>query len=240
MEEHEPGPATTTGVEPNEEWHPPGATPKDPGWYPTGANPNERAYWDGQAWTATRHWTVTGWVEEGVAPTPDRETAPPRYSANPYVPPTHSRRRAAPATFNLGVLLLMVSGVALMYGSVGTWVKVSGSGFADFHISINGTDPSISTLIGVNGWVTFIGGIVLLVFAGLALASEDRFIGLLTTVVAFVTLVFAIYDMFRIVQKITQTTAPIGSSVSIGWGLICVLSGAVLAMLVALVRMLQR
>ena len=49
-----------------------------------------------------------------------------------------------------------------MYGSVGSWVHVSGSvGVANFHASINGTDPGISTLIGVNGWVTFIGGILL-------------------------------------------------------------------------------
>ncbi len=151
-----------------------------------------------------------------------------------------SKPKSAPATLNIGVFLIMVSGIALMYGSVGAWIRVGGAGFGDFHISVNGTDPAISTLIGVNGWVTFIGGIVLLVFAGLALTTEDRLLGLLTTVVAFVILVFAVYDVFRIVQKITQGSTPVGSSVSVGWGLICVLAGAVLAMIVTLLRLMTR
>ena len=50
---------------------------------------------------------------------------------------------------------------------------------------------------------------------------------------------FAIYDMFRIVQKISQVPASLSPDVSVGWGLICVLSAAVLATLIALVRLLQ-
>ena len=66
-------------------------------------------------------------------------------------------------------------GVALlMYGSVGEWVHVSGSlGIANFHVSVNGIDPTISTLITVNGWVTFIGGILLVVFACFEMTSEE-------------------------------------------------------------------
>ena len=62
---------------------------------------------------------------------------------------------------------------------------------------------------------------------------------ILTTVIAAATLVFAIYDMFRIVQKISQVPATASADVSVGWGLICVLSAAVLAMLVALARLLH-
>ena len=58
--------------------------------------------------------------------------------------------------------------------------------------------------------------------------------------VAAATLVFAIYDMFRIVQKISQVTTSAGSTISVGWGLITVLSAAVLAMLVSLVRLASR
>ena len=36
--------------------------------------------------------------------------------------------KATGFTLNLGVLLLLVCGIALMYGSVGEWVHVSGSG----------------------------------------------------------------------------------------------------------------
>ena len=105
-------------------------------------------------------------------------------SANPYVPPAptlkHTRKRRettrlpAPATFNLAVLLTVVSGVALMFGSVGTWVHVNADvGIASFHVSINGLDQQVSMLIGINGYVTFIGGIVLLVLGGLAISSEE-------------------------------------------------------------------
>ena len=61
--------------------------------------------------------------------------AAPRLSANPYVSVTPSRSKATGFTFNLGVLLLLVCGIALMYGSVGEWVHVSGSvGFANFQV----------------------------------------------------------------------------------------------------------
>jgi hypothetical protein len=129
-----------------------------------------------------------------------------------------------------------------MYGSVGSWVKVTGSvgGAAVFHASINGIDPGISTLIGVNGYVTFIGGIVLLVFAGLAVTNDDGLLAILTAIISAAILVFAVYDMFRIVQKLSQVTTSAGSSESVGWGLVAVLSAAVLAMVIALVRLASR
>jgi hypothetical protein len=153
-----------------------------------------------------------------------------------------TKPRSAPATVSLGVLLLMVSGITLMYGSVGSWVKVTGSvgGAAVFHASINGIDPGISTLIGVNGYVTFIGGIVLLVFAGLAMTNDDGLLAILTAIISAAILVFAVYDMFRIVQKLSQVTTSAGSSESVGWGLVAVLSAAVLAMVIALVRLASR
>ena len=106
----------------------------------------------------------------------------PRSSTNPYSLAAFTKARSAPATVSLGVLLLMVSGITLMYGSVGSWVKVTGAvgGAAVFHASINGIDPGISTLIGLNGYVTFIGGIVLLVFAGLAMTNDDGLLAILT------------------------------------------------------------
>ena len=164
----------------------------------------------------------------------------PRLSANPYVSVRPSRSKATGFTLNLGVFLLLVCGVALMYGSVGEWVHVSGSvGLANFHVSVNGTDPGVSNLITVNGWVTFIGGILLVIFACFEMTSGEIQLAILTTVIAAVTAVFAIYDMFRIVQKISQVPASLSADVSVGWGLICVLSAAVLATLIALVRLLQ-
>jgi len=46
--------------------------------------------------------------------------------------------------------------------------------------------------------------------------------------------------MFRMVQKISQVPSAVSADVSVGWGLICVLAAAVVALLVALVRLVQR
>ena len=219
---------------------PAGAPEREPGWYALGSNPNEQSYWDGARWSGVRHWTPgRGWVDGSNAEAPGA----PHLSANPYAPAAPARTRtapsSAPATFSLAVLLTVVSGIALMFGSVGTWVQIKGAvDIVNFHVSILGNDQAISTLIGVNGYVTFIGGIVLLVLGGLALSSEERLLVILTTVVSVAVSVFAIYDMFRIVQKISQVPASASPGVSVGWGLICVLSAAVLAMIVSLARLL--
>ena len=222
------------------------ATPKAPGWYPDRASPNDQSYWDGQNWTARRRWTSgKGWLVAGDAPQEAMHdasppTSGPRLSANPYAGAFPSRSKSTGFTFNLGVFLLLISGIALMYGSVGPWVHLSGSvGIADFRVSLNGIDPGISTLISVNGWVTFIGGILIVIFACFEMTSEELQLGILTTLIAAATAVFAVYDMFRIVQKISQVPASLSPNISVGWGLICVLSAAVLATLIALVRLLQ-
>jgi hypothetical protein len=223
-----------------------GGNPKAPGWYPDRASPTDQSYWDGQSWTAKRRWTGNGWIVVGDAPEESAgdssASAPvPRLSANPYLPGGAVRTRSTGFSVNLGLLLLLVCGVALMYGSVGAWIHVSGSvSVADFHVSVNGIDPGISTLISVNGWITFIGGILLVIFACFEMTSEEVQLSIFTTVIAALTAIFAIYDMFRIVQKISQVPSTLSADVSVGWGLICVLSAAVLATLVALVRLLQR
>lgn len=219
-------------------WHPPGSTPKEPGWFAIAGNPNEQAYWDGNRWTGERHWVGgIGWADGPGGAAQRVHVTDHRMSANPYA--VHaSATRTSGVTLSLGALLLMVSGIALMYGSIGAWIHASGLG--DLRLSVVGTDPSISSLIGVNGYVTFIGGVVLLVFGGLSMMSDELLLQWMTALVAFVTLVFAVFDMVRIVQKLTEAPVLIHSNVSVGWGLICVLSAAVLAMLVSLGRILQR
>lgn len=215
-----------------------------PGWYPLGSNPNQQSYWDGSQWTGVRHWVAgAGWIEEGTA-SATREGAA-RLSANPYttasapVAPPRERRRQAPASFSLAVLLTVVAGIALMYGSIGTWVQINGSvGAVHLVASLNGIDQGVTTLIGINGYVTFIGGIVVLVLGGLAMSSEERLLVILTTIVTLAILIVAIYDMFRTVQKIQAVPVSVQPHISIGWGLICVLSAAFLAMIVSLARLL--
>lgn len=212
------------------------ADPKAPGWYPAPSNPSDQTYWDGHNWAARRRWTgANGWLMAGDSP--DEATS---RSSHPYSS-VRSRSKATGFTFNVGLLLLVICGIALMYGSVGAWVHVDGIvGAANLHVSLNGIDPGISTLIGVNGWVTFIGGTLIVIFACFEMTSEELQLGILTTVIAAVTTVFATYDMFRIVQKISQVPTSALSDVSVGWGLICILSAAVLATLIAIVRLAQR
>ena len=188
---------TTRSVlsEPDAGQHGTESNPKAPGWYPTPSNPTDQNYWDGQNWTARRRWTAgKGWAVAGDAPQgADTDAAPApagrRLSANPYAPMASvaaaPRTKATGFTFNLGVLLLWICGIALMYGSVGSWVHVSGNvGIADFHVSFNGTDPVVSTLISVNGWVTFIGGILIVIFACFEMTSDELALDIFTAVVA--------------------------------------------------------
>ena len=122
----------------------------------------------------------------GVAGGEPRHSPGPRLSANPYASLAGGAPRSTSTglTFNLGVLLLWVCGIALMYGSVGSWVHVNGSvGIADFRVSINGIDPGISTLIGVNGWVTFIGGTLIVIFSCFEMTSEELQLGIATTLI---------------------------------------------------------
>ena len=115
-----------------------------------------------------------------------------------------------------------------MYGSVGEWIHVSGSvGIADFHVSYNGIDPGISTLISLNGWVTFIGGLLLVVFACFEMTSEEQ-LGCLHHSHRRRDGRLRHLRHVRIVQKISQVPASVSADVSVGWGLICVLSAAVL------------
>ncbi len=225
-----------------------GSRQREPGWYTLGSNPNEQSFWNGVSWSGVRHWAVgKGWVEgegvgAGVLPKTTAVASEPRLSANPYAETVRSQpRRTAPATFSVGVLLLVVSGIGLMFGSVGTWVHVTGSvGVVDFHLSLNGTDPGINALIGVSGWITFIGGIVLVIFGGLSMSSEEAVVVGLTFVFSLAIFVFASYDTFRMVQKISNLPASANADVSIGWGLICVLSAAALALVISVGRLLQQ
>jgi hypothetical protein len=141
-------------------------------------------------------------------------------------------------------MLLLICGIVMMVGSVTAWV--SGTAFGR-TFTVAGSDSAISTAIGVNGWITFTGGVVLVLLGGLMLVSSDRSLRLLALVVAFASLGFAIYDVVRILDDISKdhTSAaklgPVGlriaGSESIGFGLILVLVAAVGALLATLVEM---
>ena len=229
---------------------PGGATaPKEPGWYPVRANPNEQTYWNGTDWTGRRRWSAgTGWTEIGPYAVATTAVAPsmagPRLSANPYAPqPTPTTTTASrPATgVTLGVFLMVCAAVAMMVGSVTTWISSStslsgtslfgtttGAGIS-VSSAVSGVTDGVSSLIGLNGYITLIAAAVVLVFAGLISVSDDVSVRLMGFLFAVVSLGLSTFAVVRLAQKLNQTHTPHGVTLGIGWGLVLTLGAALLA-----------
>jgi hypothetical protein len=234
---------------------PTGSAPKEPGWYPVRSNPNEQSYWDGTDWTRRRRWTVgTGWTEEGVTPdfvpVSEPEGPAPRFSANPYTPRSTPRSSAAASTAHgvtVANFLLLASGVAVMLASITTWVTSSFSSGVAVHgstLSLSattaGVDPSIASTIGINGYVTLTAGVVLIVFAGIMMVSDDAGIRIFASLFALATVGLGIYVVVRLLQKINEARVPHGTSVNLGWGAMLLLGAAVVGALVAISELRTR
>ena len=222
------------------------APPKEPGWYPVRTNPNEQTYWDGTDWTRRRRWSAgTGWTEVGAdaqvaTAAPVAAVAGPRLSANPYAPhPTSAAQAARPAPgITLGGLLLILSAVAMMVGSVTTWISstTSLSGAHSFSTTSSGVQEGISTLIGINGYITLIAAVVVLVFAGLIAATDDLSVRMLGSFFSLVSLGLAIYAVVRLAQKLSAAHTARGVTLNVGWGVILTLGAAVIASLLMLLE----
>jgi hypothetical protein len=226
-----------------------GAPPKEPGWYPVRTNPNEQTYWDGRDWTGRRRWSPgVGWTEIGGDADATGTVNGSRLSANPYAPhPTTAvaAPSAAPGA-TVGLLLMLASGIALMLGSITTWISVTAGtsgvvSLGGIHITAtattNGVDPSISALLGINGYLTLTGGVVVLLFAGLMMVTDEVSIRIVGCFFAVVTLGLAIYAVVRLVQKINAAHPLHGTTIGIGWGVILVLGAAVIATLVSIAEL---
>jgi len=236
-------------------WRPVGAVPQEPGWYPMRTNPNDQAYWDGEGWTARRRWMAgRGWVESGdvpvaVATGTGVAAESPRLSANPYVKPTPAESRVPGAVLrrapsvssplSVGLLLFMASGVLLMAGSVTTWIHASSVLGPNSTVGVSTPGLAVSSLIGIDGYTTFICGVVVTVLAGALMASDDSSLRLLAFVASLVAAGFAIYALVRVVQKIGEISTP-HVTATVGPGLFIVAIGGVLAPLVAGARLGQR
>ena len=228
-----------------------GTPPKEPGWYPVRTNPNEQTYWDGTNWSGRRRWSPgVGWTEVGgesekAATVMGNGT---RLSGNPYAPhptPSIAAPSAAPGA-TVGLLLMLASGIALMLGSITTWISVTAGTAGLFSLggfdvaataTTNGVDPAISTLIGINGYLTLTGGAVILLFAGLMMVTDEVSIRIVGCFFAVVTLGLAIYAVVRLVQKINAAHPLHGTTIGIGWGVILVLGAAVIATLVTIAEL---
>ncbi len=219
---------------------------REPGWHPDRMNPNLQKYWDGSEWTATRRWVSGQWVDESPA-APEPSSVPPstnpglqqvRAPAHPYASTTPPTARSSTTVTGTSAGLLVCC-VLLILGSFTPWITVS---FANQSLSAAGTDSSISDLIGINGWITFSAGILLFVLVCMMVVSGEPLFRTLALVIALVTAGVAIYDLVRILQKISQASSPSVNGIpvsglrpdnSIGWGLIVVVIGAIGALICA-------
>jgi hypothetical protein len=92
----------------------------------------------------------------------------------------------------------------------------------------------MSTLIGINGYITLVAGTVVLVFAGLMAASDATSIRLVGSIAALASLGLSIYAVVRLVEKLDAAHAPHGVSLDVGWGVIMVLGASAVATMFAL------
>jgi hypothetical protein len=140
---------------------------------------------------------------------------------------------------SLGLLLLLGSGVLLMVGSVTTWIHASASFGSFFHLSasLNGLDAGISSLFGLNGFTTFICGVVLVGLVCAAMASDDSSLRLLTLVAGLTSAGFAAYFVVRVVQKVGDASGH--GSATVGVGIILLAVGGFLAAVVSFGRLAQ-
>jgi Protein of unknown function (DUF2510) len=224
------------------------AREKVPGWEPDHINPNLQRYWDGSAWTATRRWVAGQWIDDS-APTADASavssgTAPTNQNQYVRLPPPVSTsavhtRHAAVVRPAIGGLL--ICSILLILGAFTPWLTISLQGHST---SVSGTDPGISQLIGVNGWITFSAGILLFVLACMIVVSGEALFRSVALLVALGAAGFAIYDLVRMLQKISQAASASSSPLNavlqtknyVGWGLIVTVVGGCGALLLALSR----
>ena len=135
-------------------------------------------------------------------------------------------------------VVLLLTGVLLIIGSVTPWVSVSLFGHT---VIIDGTDRAISNATTINGWITVALGIVMILVSSLMMTSSQTVLQLLALSVSAIALCFATYFVARVVQELSRADAAaarsslVGRSVPvhehIAWGLILLLVAAVVGVI---------
>ena len=169
--------------------------------------------------------TNTAAVTAPTIPQSEAGEYPPHWAASS---PAHSPTIRA----SWEELLLLVSGILVIVGSVTAWVTVS---ILRHSVSASGTDSSISQAISINGWVTVALGIVLVIMAALMMGSGERSLAAVAVAASAASVGFAIYFAARILHDISKAHSASGlpaafrASEHIGWGLVVLLLAAVAA-----------
>jgi len=106
------------------------------------------------------------------------------------------------------------------------------------HMSyISGTDRSIRTAFGINGWTSFAVGCGLAVMGGTLLIAEDRALRLFGGFMGALALAISLYELVRVLQQIhdaRQSAARLSASLSgallgrvhVGYGLVVLVVAA--------------
>lgn len=214
---------------------------KAPGWYALRSNPNEQSYWDGESFSGIRHWVGgQGWVEGALGSASTGKSNPSavlaKYSSNPYLDIDDiNQLKASTLSLDVGKYLLLVSGIALIWGSAGPWVRVAKSSVvASTHASISGTASALSTLTGANGWITLMAGCALLLLVVVSIFSGKDAFTITTALVSVAIAVTASYQAYEVVHRVSAHPG-----MGIAWGLMCVVAAAALALLVSIGRVIS-
>jgi hypothetical protein len=207
---------------------------------------------DGEAAAQAPRPPLPDWWESGTTgtdlstrqyrpPTPARSDPYSTGCQPPSVGSPIARASTSSVSFKPVTLILLISAVLLIVGSVTPWLSATVFGHT---ANVDGTSGVIAHSIGTNGWITFIAGILLLLLDAVSVFSADS-IRNATPLVAAVALGFATYDLVRILQKISKVHSSVVSfgavhlsvSENVGYGLILVVIGAVGAMAASYVKM---
>jgi hypothetical protein len=213
--------------------------------------PNLQKYWDGSGWIAQRRWMSGKWTNEPVS-VPGMPATPgagagggaagggyPGFASRPTG--SAAVRPFSPTSITGSTIGLFVSCIVLIVGSFTPWVTVSAF---NQSVSVSGTDSAISDLIGVNGWITFSGAILLFILVCMSAISNERMFRSFELIIALVVTGFALYDLVRIIQKVSAASShptfngtPVNAltaNAGVGWGLIVVFIGALGALVCAI------
>jgi len=104
-------------------------------------------------------------------------------------------------------------------------------------IPLKGLDPGASTLFGINGYATFVSGVVIVALACAAIAADDSQLRKLTLVVGLTSLAFSIYFLVAVLQKINDVSGH--GNATVAPGIFVLIIGGALAGLVAFGRLVQ-
>jgi len=157
---------------------------------------------------------------------------------------------ARPATAGIRVqpqtahIALLLSGALIIIGSVTSWVTIAIFGHS---ISASGTDGAISNAITINGWLTFVLGILVVLLAGLMMVSDASSLRVLALASSAATVGFSVYFFVRILHEISKADnaankfAPLARQLRvnehIGWGLVVLVVAAVAGLASAIAAM---